>query len=69
MSANDLLPAVRALPRAEQLKLVHAVIDSLAAPAPHASIPDGEYAIWSPYDSYEAAATLMKLLDAPVEKP
>jgi hypothetical protein len=67
MSASDLLPAVEALPRAEQLKLVHAIIDSLAVPAPAALIPDGEYSIWSPRDSYEAAEVLMKLLEDTAE--
>jgi hypothetical protein len=69
MSANELLPAVQALSRSEQLKLVHAIIDSLAAPDPQLFIPDGEYPIWSQYDSYDAAATLMKLLESPAEAP
>jgi hypothetical protein len=67
MSANDVLPVIQALPRSEQLKLVHAIIDSLAASDPRSLIPDGEYPIWSQYDSYEAAATLMKLLGSPAE--
>ena len=63
MSANGLLPAVVALPRTEQLKLVHAIIDTLATPMAGALIPDGEYSIWSPRESYEAAAALTKLLE------
>ena len=67
MSASDLLPAVAALPRAEQLKLVHAIIDSLATPTAGELIPDGEYSIWSPRESFEAAAVLMKLLEETAE--
>jgi hypothetical protein len=59
MSLSELLPAVKALPRDEKVLLVHQLIDDLAR---EPSIPAGEYPVWSPYDSHDAATTLMEML-------
>lgn len=40
MSLVELLPAVRQLPRAEQVQLLHLLIDGLAASQPNDGIPE-----------------------------
>jgi hypothetical protein len=63
MSFADLLPAVRELPRTEQLRLVHFLIDELSRSPEPVILPDASYPIWSPWDATEAAATLWGLLE------
>jgi hypothetical protein len=59
MSLAELMPSVHALPRNEKFHLMQELISDLAH---EEGLPEGEYAIWSPYDSHEAAATLLQLL-------
>ena len=64
MSLTELLPAVRALPRAERIRLVHLLIDELARPQEPPALQDGaSYPVWSPYGAHEAAASLLRLLE------
>ena len=63
MSLSDLLSTIQALPRADKLRL----IQLLAADVAHEdglSLDAGDktVAIWSPYDAFEGAATLLDLL-------
>ena len=60
MSLAELLPSVQALPRSDKFRLVQELIAELAQ---EEGLTEGEYPIWSPYDAYEAAATLMQLLE------
>jgi hypothetical protein len=59
MSLAELLPVVHALPRQDKFRLMQELITELAQ---EEGLPEGEYPVWSPYDSYEAAATLLHLL-------
>lgn len=65
MSLTDLLPAIHALPRADKLRLIQVLVseianeESMTMPA-----TDTPQAIWTPYDAYDAAATLLQVLDA-----
>jgi hypothetical protein len=67
MSLTELLPAVKSLSRAEQLKLIQIVAAELEREEPHDPLallePGGTYEIWSPYEAYEAAAILGGLLE------
>jgi hypothetical protein len=59
----DLLPALHALSRADKLR----VIQHLATDLAQEEIPYFEagacYPVWTPLEAYDAAATLMKLLE------
>ena len=65
MSLTELLPAIHALPRADKLRLMHVLVaeianeDGIILPT-----TDMLHAIWAPYDAYDAAATLLHVLDA-----
>ena len=67
MSVDDILAEVKLLPRADQIRLLTAVNEQLANDQQewvrHLQGAT-EMPIWSPFDSYEAAAELMRLGDA-----
>ena len=60
MSLAELLPSIQALPRSDKFRLVQELIAELAQ---EEGLAAGEYAVWSPYDAHEAAATLLQLLE------
>lgn len=64
MSLTELLPAVHALPRADKLRLMQVLVTDIAAEE-EAVLPTGNVlnAVWTPYDAYDAAATLLSVLD------
>jgi len=66
MSLTDLLPSLQALPRADKLQAIQVLAAELMEEDKLRSAfkPDVIHPIWSPHDSYEAAAVLQKLLDA-----
>jgi hypothetical protein len=67
---TDLVPIVRALPRADKLRLVQLLVVDLAQ---EEGVPlvdvNTTYPIWSPYEAYDAAAVLLRALDAESETP
>jgi hypothetical protein len=72
MSLAEILDAVRTLPRAEKVRLLHALIDDVGgAPevTPEETLiaryfpPGATFEIATPLDCYEAAAALQQLLD------
>ena len=67
MSLNEILQEARGLSRAEQLRLIQALAEELAQTELEMLIPPGQYPIWSPHDSFEAAEALRQLLQD--EKP
>ncbi len=69
MSLPDLLPQVRELSRGDKLRLIRALADDLEREEPPLLSPDHQYEVWSPFDSYEAAAQLQQFLDRDGEKP
>ena len=64
MSLSELLPMLQTLPRADKMRLIQLLVVDLAreegVPLVEVGTP---YPIWSPYDAYGAATTLLKLLD------
>lgn len=65
MSLTDLLPEVSALPRPEKVRLLHYLAGELAGAAGDPVLdPTAVYPVWSPYDGYEAADALLRLLDS-----
>jgi hypothetical protein len=67
MSLAELLPEVRGLPRADKLALLQELSDELAVEK--LLPPDGVYEFWSPWDSYEAAQTMLEVLAAERKQP
>jgi len=64
MSLQELIPALRELPRVEKLRLVQFLVNELAREAKLTPLePHAEYPVWSPYDASEAAETLLKMLE------
>jgi hypothetical protein len=65
MSLTELLPAIHALPRVDKLRLMQ-VLDAEIANEEAIVLPptDMSHTIWTPYDAYDAAATLLQVLDA-----
>ena len=64
MSLTELLPAIHALPRADKLRLMQLLVAEIANEEAVALPPtDVPHAIWTPYDAYDAAATLLHVLN------
>lgn len=59
---TELLPALEELNRAEKLRVMHYLVIELEKE--ENLLPPGDYPVWSPYDSYQAANDLMKALAA-----
>ena len=65
MSLAEILPNIQALPRADKLRLIQFLAQDLAeADAPLTLVPGGVYPVWSPYDAFDAADTLLGVLQA-----
>lgn len=63
MTLAEVWPTVELLPPDEKLQLAHRILGELAKPSECALLdPNVEYPIWSPYEAYEAAATLTQML-------
>ena len=62
MELDELLPKLRGLDRADKWRTVQVLMAELAQEEGVPFSPEAVYPIWSPYDSYEAAATLMRVL-------
>lgn len=63
MPLTELLPILQQLPRADKLRLVQFLVSELAK---EEGVPllssDGSYAVWTPYNAFSAADTLLKAL-------
>lgn len=68
MISVELLNTLRTLSRGEKLHVLQVLVSELAQEEMHLLRPEGTYQIWSPYDAYEAAATLLTMLNAPEPK-
>jgi hypothetical protein len=63
MNAEELFAELHKLNRKDKLRAMEVLVLDLAAEEHAQLIPGKEYEIWSPYDSADAAETLMKMLD------
>jgi hypothetical protein len=64
MTLAELLPELRGLPRAHKLRVIQLLASDVAREEGTEVIaPEGSYPIWSPYDAFEGAATLLRVLD------
>jgi hypothetical protein len=71
MSLSDLLPSLEALPRAEKLQAIRFLTEKLMEEDKLLAYfqPGGSYPVWSPYDSYEAAAVIHRMLESDENSP
>lgn len=60
----ELFPALRELKRAEKLYLIQFLVSELAQEESDFIQPGVGYPVWSPYDAFDAAAVMLKALDA-----
>ena len=73
MTLTEVLPSLKQLSRTEKLRVVHILIDEIAAEKNDSAIEETElknffesgqtYEVWSPHDSFDAAAQLNQLLE------
>lgn len=64
MVSTELLHTLRALDRAEKLHVLQVLVSELAQEEAQLLRSDMTYTVWSPYDAYEAADSMLKLLKA-----
>jgi hypothetical protein len=65
MSLTELVPAARALRRAEKLQLVRLLVNDLAEEEGLTRLESGaSYPIWSPLEAYDAAQDLLQALES-----
>ena len=70
MIDSHLFSELSQLDRADKLRVMQFLVIELAKEEGSLLKPDAQYPIWSPYNSYEAAGSLLKLLnDDKPEKP
>ena len=64
MTLAELLPELLGLPRADKLRVIQLLASDVARDEVDDVIAaEGSYPIWSPYDAFEGAATLLRVLD------
>ncbi|HYT89589.1 MAG TPA: hypothetical protein VEL76_12855 [Gemmataceae bacterium] len=70
MSLLELMPQLRALPRAEKVRAIQLLAEELAREEPALLLETGKsYPLWSPWNSFDAATVLLRVLEADKEKP
>jgi hypothetical protein len=62
MVSVELLTTLRGLSRADKLYIMQVLISELAQQETDLIKPDQSYPVWSPYDAFEAADTMLKVL-------
>lgn len=64
MALTDLFPAIQMLPRADKLRLMQfLVIDLAQEDGVSLLATDAEYPVWTPLNAFDAAETLLQLLE------
>ena len=70
MSLTELFPAIKMLPRADKLRLMQFLVIDLAQ---EEGVPllaaDAEYPIWTPLNAFDAAETLLQMLQTDQANP
>ncbi|RLC72952.1 MAG: hypothetical protein DRI52_02700 [Chloroflexi bacterium] len=65
MLVTELLSKVRSLPRADKLRLMQFLVFELAREEGITLLqPDQDYPIWTPYNAFDAAKTLLDALES-----
>ena len=64
MTITELMPMLRSLSRAEKLHVMQCLVSDLAQDESDLLRQNMSYPIWSPYDAFGAADTMLKVLAA-----
>jgi hypothetical protein len=64
MVSTELLNTLHTLNRADKLYIMQVLISELAQEETNLIKPDQSYPIWSPYDAFDAANTMLEVLQA-----
>jgi hypothetical protein len=64
MVSTELLNSLHTLNRADKLYIMQVLISELAQEETNLIKPDQCYPIWSPYDAFDAANTMLEVLQA-----
>lgn len=62
MVLAELISTLRGLNRTEKLYIIQVLISELAQQETDLIQPNQSYPVWSPYDAFEAADTMLKAL-------
>ncbi len=62
MTLNELLPSLQTLPRVDKLRLIQLLAEDVASEEGIALGDAGAYPVWSPYEAFDGAATLLRVL-------
>jgi hypothetical protein len=68
VGVTELLLHLRKLSRADKLYVMQFLVSELAAEETDLLKPNLDYPIWSPYDAFEAANTMLQVLKAAKDK-
>jgi len=64
MTLTELLPALHSLAKSEKLRAIQVLAADVAREDGEMLAPsEAPYPIWSPYDTFDGAAALMRLLE------
>lgn len=64
MPLTDLLPTIQSLPRADKLRLIQLLAADVAdEEGVTLEVADKTIPIWSPYEAFHGAATLLRVLE------
>jgi len=69
MEVAELLPRLRELSRADKLYVMQFLISELAQEETDLLKPHLDYPIWSPYNAFDAADTMLQALKTAGDKP
>ncbi len=64
MSMNEVLTTPRQMNRVEKMRVMQFLVLDLTKEEEALLSPNSSYPVWSPYDSFEAANTLLEALKA-----
>jgi hypothetical protein len=64
MVSTELFNSLHTLSRADKLYIMQVLISELAQEETNLIKPDQSYPIWSPYDAFDAANTMLEVLQA-----
>ncbi len=64
MSMNEVLTTPRQMNRVEKMRVMQFLVLDLTKEEEALLSPNNSYPVWSPYDSFEAANTLLEALKA-----
>lgn len=64
MTLAELLPALHGLPKCEKLQAIQLLAADVAREDGELLVPsEAAYPVWSPFDAFDGAASLMRLLE------